>query len=175
MAVYSLRNALGKDFISLDGVAYSISTEVDLAYDVREFVRTAKVAQELPVGDPRRLFAFTEAIRQYQGPFLLESESDWVVERRRYLEMVYLDLVSQHADEALMRDQPLRAVQLLQDALVVDPYRDDLNLRYILLLGRLNRRSEIVSHYQRYVTLLSSDLGLDPSEEVRDAYARMIS
>ena len=88
--------------------------------------------------------------------------------------MSYLDLISHHADEALMRDQPSRAVQLLQGALAIDPYRDDLNLKYILLLGRLKRRSEIVSHYQRYVTLLSSDLGLDPSEEVREAYARMI-
>jgi LuxR family maltose regulon positive regulatory protein len=175
MAVYSLRNAFGKDFVRLDGIVYSISHEVELDYDVREFERAARVAQELPVGDPRRLFALTESIRLYHGPFLLEFESDWVLGRRRNLEMLYLDLVAEHADEALMRDQPDKAVKLLQDALAIDPYRDDLNLRYILMLGRLNRRSALVAHYQRYVDLLSADLGLDPSEEVREAYSRMIS
>jgi DNA-binding SARP family transcriptional activator len=73
-----------------------------------------------------------------------------------------------------MRDQPDKAERLLRDALAIDPYRDDLNLRYILMLGRLNRRSALVAHYQRYVDLLSSDLGLDPSVEVREAYSRMI-
>ena len=72
MAVYSLRNAFGKEFISLDGVVYSIAAGVQVAYDVQEFERTARLAQDLPVGDPRRLFAFTEAIRQYGGPYLLE-------------------------------------------------------------------------------------------------------
>jgi two-component SAPR family response regulator len=174
MAVYGLRIAFGKDFISLDGRVYSIIPNLDVLYDVQEFERSARLAQELPLGDPRRLFAFTNAIRQYAGPFLLEFESDWVVERRRNLEMLYLDLISNHADEALMRDQPNRAIKMLQEALAIDPYRDDLNLKYILLLGRLHRRSEIVSHYQRYVSLLSADLGLDPSEEVSNAYTRMI-
>ncbi len=118
--------SFGKDFICLDGVVYSPSSDVDLAYDVR--VRaTARVAQDLPVGDPRRLFAFTEAIRQY-GVHSCSSQNPigWLNVRRN-LEMLYLDLISQHADEALMRDQPLRAVQHLQDALAIDPYRDDLN------------------------------------------------
>ena len=174
MAIYSLRNAFGKDFVGLDGAAYSLTTDLDISYDVARFEQAARVAQSLAIGDPRRLFALTEAIGLYRGPFLLEFESQWVIERRRDLEMLYLGLVSQHADEALMRDQPNRALHLLEDALLIDPYSDDLNLRYILLLGRLDRRSAMVAHYQRYVSLLSNDLGLDPSEDVRQAYSRMI-
>jgi two-component SAPR family response regulator len=175
MAVYSLRNAFGKDFVQLDGALYSISSGAPLEYDVRKFERASRISKELPTGDPRRLFALTESIRLYSGSFLQEFESEWVLTRRRNLEMLYLDLVSEHADEALMRDQPDKAERLLRDALAIDPYRDDLNLRYILMLGRLNRRSALVAHYQRYVDLLSSDLGLDPSVEVREAYSRMIS
>jgi len=175
MAVYSLRNAFGKEFVRLEGALYSISSEVAIECDVKEFERASRIAKELPVGDPRRLFALTESIRLYAGPFLQEFESEWVLKRRRNLEMLYLDLVADHADEALMRDQPDKAENLLRDALAIDPYRDDLNLRYILMLGRLNRRSALVAHYQRYVDLLSSDLGLDPSVEVREAYSRMIS
>ena len=174
MAVYSLRSALGKDAIQLDGLAYSLSVELKVRYDVAEFERVARIAEDLPPGDPRQMFVLSEAIRAYKGPFLLEFDDEWVLERRRNLEMRYLDLISRHADEALVRNQPERAVGVLREALAVDPYRDDLNLKYMELLGRMNRRSELVAHYQRYVNLLASDLGLDPSEDVRQVYDRLI-
>ena len=60
------------------------------------------------------------------------------------------------------------------DLLAIDPYRDDLNAQFLEALGRLGRRSEVVSHYQRYTTLLESELGLDPPREVRDLYTRLI-
>jgi two-component SAPR family response regulator len=116
----------------------------------------------------------TEAINAYGGAYLPEFTSDWVIERRRGLELRYLDLLTIHADEAMVRDQPLRAVGTLRRALDLDPYRDDLNLQYMEALGRLDRRSEVVSHYQRYVRLLADELGLDPPTSVRELYARLI-
>jgi DNA-binding SARP family transcriptional activator len=173
-AVYNVRRAIGKDIIASDGSAYQIDPGYSIAYDVARFERVAAVAEGLPPGDPRKLFALTEAINSYSGPFLMEYASDWVLERRRALEMKYLDLAVSYADEALLRDQPLRAVNTLRQALKIDPYRDDLNLRILEALGRLGRRSEVVSHYQRYVRLLADELGLDPPYAVRDAYARLI-
>jgi two-component SAPR family response regulator len=82
--------------------------------------------------------------------------------------------LASHADEALVRDQPLRAISTLRQALEIDPLRDDTNLRFLEALGRLGRRSELVAHYQRYVRLLSEELGLDPPESVRQLYARLI-
>ncbi len=61
-----------------------------------------------PPGDPRRMFALTEAINSYGGPLLPEFSSDWVLERRRTLELRYLDLLAQNAQEAMMRTQRVR-------------------------------------------------------------------
>jgi DNA-binding SARP family transcriptional activator len=173
-AVYALRRAIGKEAILFDGSVYELSPAFPIEYDVLRFERTAAVADNLPHGDPRRLFALTEAINSYAGPFLSEFASQWVTERRRVLEMRYLDLAASYADEALLRSQPLRAVNTLRRALRIDPYRDDLNLRMLEALGRLGRRSEIVSHYQQYVRLLADELGLDPPYALRDAYTRLI-
>jgi len=173
-AIYSLRRLLGKDLILHDGVAYSINPEMKAEYDVERFERAAAIAEGLPLGDPRRLFALTEAINTYGGRFLPEFTSDWALERRRQLEMRYLDLLAQQAREAMVRDQPARALQTLREALEIDPYRDDMNLQYLEALGRLGRRSEAVEHYQRYVRLLANELGLDPPEEVRAFYAKLI-
>jgi DNA-binding SARP family transcriptional activator len=174
-AIYSLRRMFGKDIILHEGTAYSVNLEIPLNYDVERFERAADVAAGLPPGDPRRMFALTEAINSYGGPLLPEFSSDWVLERRRTLELWYLDLLAQNAQEAMMRDQPARALQTLRQALEIDPYRDDTNMHFLEALGRLGRRSEVVEHYQRYVRLLSDELGLDPPDEVRELYTRLIS
>jgi LuxR family maltose regulon positive regulatory protein len=174
-AVYSLRRELGKNAILHDGSVYCLNAELPIEYDVNRFERAAAVAEGLPPGDPRRLFALTEAINSYGGVFLPEFSSDWVIERRRALEMRYLELLKNHAEEALVRDQPLRAVNTLRQALKIDPYRDDTNYFFLEALGRLGRRSEVVAHYQRYIRLLADELGLDPPESLRELYARLIS
>ena len=174
-AIYSLRRMFGKDVILHEGTAYSVNLEIPLEYDVERFERAAAVAAGLPPGDPRRMFALTEAINSYGGSLLPEFSSDWVLERRRELELRYLDLLAQNAQEAMMRDQPARALQTLRQALEIDPYRDDTNMHFLEALGRLGRRSEVVEHYQDYVRLLSDELGLDPPDAVRELYTRLIS
>lgn len=173
-AIYSLRRALGKDSVMLDGSVYSIDPDLNVEYDVARFERAVSVAEGLPPGDPRRFFAITEAINSYGGEFLTEFSTEWVVERRRGLEFSFLELLITHAEEALVRNQPLRALGSLRRALALDPYRDDINLQYLETLGLLERRSEIVAHYQQYVHLLSNELGLDPPESVRVLYSRLI-
>jgi LuxR family maltose regulon positive regulatory protein len=173
-AIYSLRRVLGKEAIQHDATMYSLAEDLRWEYDVARFERAAQVAESLPPGDPRRLFALTEAINSYGGAYLSEFDTEWVLDRRRLLELRYLDLLAQHAQEALVRNQPTRALTTLRDALEIDPLRDDTNRQYLEVLGRLGRRSEVVEHYQRYVRLLSSELGLDPPEDIRSLYSRLI-
>jgi DNA-binding SARP family transcriptional activator len=98
-----------------------------------------------------------------------------VQDRRRVLESRYLDLLALAADEALVAAQPEAAARFLRMALDIDPFRDDVHLRYLEALGELGRQSEIVSHYRGYVRLLADELGLDPPEPIRSLYQRLIS
>ncbi len=174
-AIYSLRRKLGKDAILLDGSVYEVNPDLDIEYDVSHFERAASIVKGLPQGDPRRFFALTEAINSYGGRFLPEYDTDWVTERRRMLELHFLDILLDHAEECLVRNQPQRAVSSLRQALSIDPYRDDIHMRYLETLGLLDRRSDIVAHYQKYVQMLSTELGLDPPESLRQLYTRLIS
>jgi len=132
------------------------------------------MAESLPPGDPRRLFALTEAIHASSGPFLPEFSSEWVSERRRALEARFLRLLTAHAEEAVARGQPAQAVDSFRQALEIEPLRDDLNLRYLTLLDQLDRRNEAVGHYQRYVRRLADELGLDPPPPLRDLYTSLL-
>jgi two-component SAPR family response regulator len=173
-AIYSLRRLLGRNAILQAGNVYSLNPETPVEYDVARFERAVDVATALPPGDPRRLFALTAALNSYSGRFLPDFASDWVLERRRRLEVSYLDLLASHAEEAIGRDQPQKALTTLRQALEIDPLRDDTNLRFLETLGRLGRRSELVAHYQKYVRLLADELGLDPPEPIRQLYTRLI-
>ncbi len=175
MAVYQLRQLLGKDSVVLEGSTYALRPAQALDYDVQRFERSAAVAERLPAGDPRRLFALTEAVNSYAGAFLPESDLPWVVERRRQLQARYLDLLVSLADESLVRNQVARAASLLREALTHEPLRDDLNQQLMQALHRLGRRNEIVELYQRYVRALADDLGLDPPDHLRELYGRLIS
>jgi DNA-binding SARP family transcriptional activator len=175
MAVYQLRQLLGKDSVTLNGSAYSLQPSRALEYDVRRFERSAAIAERLPAGDPRRMFALTEAVNSYGGAFLPESDSAWVMLRRRQLQSRYIDLLIAGAGESLTRDQVARAAQLLREAVEQEPLRDDLHEQLMRALHRMGRRNEIVELYQRYVRALSEDLGLDPPDQLRDLYTRLIS
>jgi len=175
MAMYQLRQLLGKDSVVLDGSAYELRPPQAIDYDVQRFERSAGVAERLTAGDPRRLFALTEAVNSYGGAFLPETNSPWVVERRRQLQARYLDLLVSLAEESLVRNQVARAASLLREALTHEPLRDDLNEQLMQALHRLGRRNEIVELYQRYVRALADDLGLDPPDHVRELYGRLIS
>jgi len=173
-AIHSIRSVIGKSAITLEDDVYSLGLGSDFSYDVDEFLRAAEVAERLSAGDPRRLFALTEAVRLYGGPFVPNSTSPWVLDRRRELEAKYLDLISALASEALVRDQPQRVLDQLRRGLAIDPLRDDFNLRYLEALARLGQVSEVSLHYQRYARLVRDELGIDPPDELRKLYARLI-
>jgi len=175
MAVYQLRQLLGKDSLALEGTSYSLSPLRGLEYDVRRFERSATIAERLPAGDPRRMFALTEAVNSYGGAFLPEFDSGWALVRRRQLQSRYLDLLITGAEESLTRNQVARAAQLLREAVAHEPLRDDLHEQLMHALHRMGRRNEIVELYQQYVRALSDDLGLDPPDRLRELYTRLIS
>lgn len=171
MAVYSIRKALGKEAVELEGNAYRFAPPLEIQYDVREFENAVAVARKLPPADPRRFFALTEAVSLYDGDFMPEFFSNWVQERRIQLELDYLDVASELAEEAILRDQPKRALGPLREALRLDPYREDVNLRYLEVLQRLDRRTDVISHYRKYADLLRKDFEIEPADSAKAVHA----
>ena len=172
--IHGIRRVLGKTAVGFSDGVYTVGPDAELSYDVGQFEKAASVAERLTPGDPRRLFALTEAISTYRGPFLSDTDTEWAVEKRRSLELRYLDMMAQLSSEALVRDQPEKAVDVLRRALMIDPMRDDFNYGMLDALGRLGRVSEVVTHYEQYTSLLRQELGIEPPEPTRKLYSRII-
>jgi ATP/maltotriose-dependent transcriptional regulator MalT/DNA-binding SARP family transcriptional activator len=174
-ATHGLRKNLGDDLIQIDGSTYRLNPSLSLAYDVAVFEHAASIAESALPGDPRRYFALSEAINAFGGPFLPDINANWSVERRDQLDRRLLKLLAAHADEALAQGRTESAVESLRQALRLAPLRDDLNLRFLEVLGQLGRRDELSAHYQHYTRLLAEELGLDPPDEAQRLYRRLIS
>ncbi len=174
-ATHSLKRSLGRDVVANEGSLYHLKPDQPVRYDVAGFTSEADIGLGMAPGDPRRLFALHQAVEGYGGDFLPEFSADWVIERRRELERIYLQVLSEHAAESEAHGQIERALQSLVKALAIDPLRDDLNYRYLDTLGKLGRRNQVIGHYQRYVRRLADELGLDPPEVTQRLYERIIT
>jgi ATP/maltotriose-dependent transcriptional regulator MalT/DNA-binding SARP family transcriptional activator len=174
-ATHSLRKTLGDDLILIEGLTYQLNPELNIAYDVDQFRHAAAIAESALPGDPRRYFALTEAINVFRGPFLPDISANWSLVRRDELDRHLVALLGAQAESALAQGREERAVESLRRALQLSPLRDDLNMRYLELLGVLGRRDELSAHYRHYTQLLASELGLDPPPEAQSLYQRLIS
>ncbi len=173
-AVHSLRERLGKDVIATGGPLYRLNPKWEMRFDVADFERAADVAEDVPVGDARRVLALSQAISAYGGPFLPEYDQDWVLTRRRDLASRYLRLLVEHATAAQAKGQENEALSSLRQALILEPLREDINLKYLQILARLGRRTEAIRHYHTVKQMLSDELGIEPSAELRSFYSSLV-
>jgi LuxR family transcriptional regulator, maltose regulon positive regulatory protein len=173
-SLYRLRRGLGSELVTLEDQVVQPAPGVCLVYDAAQFEHQAQSALGLERQDLRRLGALQSAALLYTGDFLADLPVDWAAERRRALAELHLRVLANYADELLNLTRYGEAREVLARALAADPMRDDLHSRMLLCLAALGRRHEVVDHYRRYREMLRSELGLDPPNEVRALYARLI-
>jgi LuxR family maltose regulon positive regulatory protein len=106
---------------------------------------------------------------------LLESDlyEDWLVEPRRWLSAAYLQALAWLASEASQRSDWASVLDFA--ARIVQRERcDEPAHRWLMQAhARMGNRSQALHQYQVCVENLMSDLGVDPTEETRRAYARI--
>lgn len=173
-SLYLLRRALGYDVVVLEDQTCRLAPGLDLSYDAAVFEIQAKTALAYRRNETRRLGALAAAATLYGGEFLNELSVEWVTERRRALSDLHQRVLTEYADELLHLTRYDEARGVLEQALQVEPFRDDVHSRLLMCLAAIGRRYEVVAHYQRYRETLRSELGLDPPAEVRALYARLI-
>ncbi|HHH81997.1 MAG TPA: hypothetical protein ENL35_03300, partial [Chloroflexi bacterium] len=171
---HALRAALGEDILEIEAGLYRLNPVLDFRYDVAEFDRLCGLAEAMPHGDPRRIFALREAVRAYRGDFLPACAAEWALRRRDSLQRQYLKLLEAAAQEALNTGMDDEALDYLREAVRLEPLRDDLNIRLLEVLGATGRRHEVVAQYRSYRQRLADELGLEPPAEARRLYERLI-
>lgn len=116
----------------------------------------------------------TEACALYRGRFLADGESAlWMTATDIRMHTYYLKAVNRLIEILHTRGQYDEIVALCKTALAIDEMDEPLNRALIFALAESGRNQEAISHYNHITERFYSQLGVQPSEELRGLYHRI--
>ena len=156
--LYELRQELGEGWIESSG--NMVRTTESLKVDVREF-------EVLASQDLRE-----EALELYQGHFLdgvhlaqTHAFEDWVGGVRARLSRRHRVVADAFIRDARNRGDTEKALKAAWKWVEIDPLDDGAQHHLIQLLAETGSRTEALTQFERYRTLLQSELSLEPLED----------
>ena len=143
--------------------------------DAQEF--TGLVGQAADARDPaERIGHYDRALALWRGPLLADVADDRLRSRLGgRLGELRLSAVERRAEAQLGMGLPERVVADLTPLLQEHPARERLVAAQMTALHRTGRRAEALRLYDRTRALLATDLGIEPSRELRTLHERMLS
>jgi LuxR family maltose regulon positive regulatory protein len=162
-ALHNARQAVGKDrleYIQEESV-YHVDLSGGGVYDVAVFEKAMADSLARPPGD-EKLAGLLRAVALYAGPYLEDMDDDWVLERRRELELAYLQALIALGDCYYAGKDAAEAETWYRQALEMDSYREDVHRKLMLALVQGGRRAEALRQYQICADILSHELGVEP-------------
>ena len=170
--LYRLRHALGQNVIRFENDLYSFNRLLDYDYDVEKFnIAIMKANSSSDVEEKIALLRLATGLRN--GPYLQDLDATWVWPERERIDRICTDAWL-HLAESLRQNSDLKAaLQACQEALKIDPSREDVHCLAMQLHAERGDRLGIIWQYQACCEALRSELDIDPSQETQALYRRL--
>jgi ATP/maltotriose-dependent transcriptional regulator MalT/DNA-binding SARP family transcriptional activator len=169
-ALYQARRAVDCQFATFQEDVYAWNQEVVVECDVVEFERLLNQAANLPPGTPDGASLLEQAISLYGGDFLEDCDREWCNLVRENLRSRYLQTLLLLGEHHLQCQDPVRAQQLFQDSLRVDPFCEESYRGLMRCHALAGERALVVRVYRRCRRYLAQELHVEPSEETVALY-----
>lgn len=164
--VSRLRKAVGPELLVRREWGYVLRTEPD-SIDLHRFEEAVASAEALPARE--RAAKLSEALRLWRGPPLsdLSGEPGLEAEASRLSEL-HLTTIERRIDADLEVGRNAELVGELETLIASNPLREHLRWQLILALYRAGRQAEALEVYRETRRVLTEELGLEPSPELRE-------
>jgi DNA-binding SARP family transcriptional activator len=164
--VSRLRKLLPAGALLTRAPGYLLAVEPD-AVDLKRFERLTAAARDAEPASASRLLG--EALALWRGPPLADlGEETFAWAERRRLEERRLAALEQRIDADLALGRHAEVISELQALVVDEPLRESLRGLEMLALYRAGRQAEALAVYQDARAALVDELGLEPSESLRE-------
>ncbi len=167
-----LHKALGFDVMVHQDSHYQINPELNVYYDVLDFVETLMRGRN--PNNPNAFEDWKHAVDLYRGPFLQGHNDHWIDERRVAFRTGYLEALTAMAQMWIEKDRKELALKLYRQALDEDFSREDFHRDIMNLYTDLGRRSEAVAHFKQLEETFKAE-GREVSDETTGVYNEIVS
>jgi|GEM_PF-4004459 len=162
------------DLIHHAGDVYAIHPAFQIRSDYVDFLSFVQRASLLPYHDARCADLLKRAYDLYQGDFLPDFHSDWVIQMRDTAQATYLkcliDLASCHCEHL----DYTNAIDYLEEGIALHPYDERCYRGVMRCYMRLGQNAEVQKTFDRLATCLAEDLDLSPSDETWDLLQQIL-
>ncbi|MGF7002711.1 DNA-binding SARP family transcriptional activator [Lachnospiraceae bacterium PFB1-21] len=177
--VYRLRTLLKSkwpdlEFIDTGRGSYKWNENIEVSMDASIFEESFKKALK-ETDSLKRIEYLEEAVSLYKGTLLPKLiEEYWVVAMSTYYHSMYISAVKELAKELdqVGRYDEMEAV--CAEALKAESLEETVHFFFIKSLIRQKKYQLAKEQYQKTVTVLYDNLGVTPSEELRDLYKEIL-
>lgn len=138
---------LGVDLTMYRSGFYTISSDIELYYDVIQFGELIQNGAISDDSEAHNLLSLANHI--YQGDFLQGSSFEWVTNRREALRQTYGESLIQLADIATRQQSPSQAIGYYLRASRLMPLREDVVMRAMELYVQLHMPKHALELYKR--------------------------
>ena len=181
-ALTNLRQLVGPHVnITREDVAFNLNIPYQL--DVQAFEECVAGAQVQSTKTGPGIERLEEAVALYRGDFLegfyvhhAPAFEDWALAQHARLHELAVQALHALAAHHAQLGQPGRAaaIDFTTRLLALEPWREEAHRQLMLLLAAGGQRSAALAQYETCRRLLAEELGVEPSEEIRETYARLV-
>lgn len=169
--VYRLRKTLSlegelKDGITSVGGGYMFALCDGCFLDSAEFERLS--AEGRMSGNTELL---SRAVSLYLGDYLSDATYiEWAIAKRSYYRRMFIETVSELVSLYRKDGRLKEADQACEQALLIEPLDEHLNLKYLELLMLTGQYSRAQEHYTQFTARLYREMGIRPSPSLKNIY-----
>jgi LuxR family maltose regulon positive regulatory protein len=165
ISVYRARQAVGENTILYQDERYLINPDFEVWVDAQELEKRVQQARLLPPRAAHTEHLWQQAVDLYQGEFLGSIDHEWVAAGREKLQDAYLEAWVGLGQCARARGRPDEAVRSFKQALMVDPYREDIHRLILTCYAEQGEKHQVAQHWSELRRLLRQELAVEPSPE----------
>jgi DNA-binding SARP family transcriptional activator len=177
-AIHAARRALepGLDrrmpsrYLHTDGAQLRLASAGGLQIDLEAFEAAAAAALRDPSVEQ-----FRRALDCYGGELLPDDRyADWTLSHRESVQTTYLNLLRELAILETRRSQFAAAIDLLRQALLIDPLAEDVHIALMRAYVSSGSVHQALRQYEELQAILASELDTPPGPDARLLYHNIV-
>lgn len=165
----------GEEFILSSRGAYSWNNDIECRVDAIEFEELCDKSEKADISNKQKIEILKKAIDMYQGDFLKRFAGDlWVIPLITHYHSLYVEKVKCLL-ELLDGCKEYQAMeQYALDAIRIESYDEKIHCYLVKSFMKQGNNTAAIAHYNKATKILLANLGVQPSEELRNLYLEVL-